>query len=111
MTIQYERKFQKVLPVLENKLEEFKLLQYEGITEENIWEYCIKKKWKKKDVEKLHLYEIVQTIFTLKASDVMNYFQVQEMQNTGDWFASVNQEELNELLNLNKNHNKSLEEN
>lgn len=111
MTIQFEHIFQKVLPVLENKLAEFNYLQYDGISTEDIWDYCIQKKWKKKSVDQMHLYEIVQTIFSLKVSDVMNYFQVQEMQQTTDWFASINQEELNELLNLNKNEENPQEEN
>lgn len=104
MTIQYERLFQNVLPVLEIKLEEFKYYQYEGITVEDIWNFCIQKKWRKKNIEQLHLYEIVQTIFSLKPSEMVNYFQIQQYQTSTDWFASINQEELNELLNV-KNNN------
>lgn len=102
MTIQYERIFRKVLPVIENKLEEFEYFQYEGITKEDIWNYCVQKKWRKKNIEQLHLYEIVQTIFSLKASEILNHLQIQQLQTPRDWFGSISQDELDELLNVNK---------
>lgn len=102
--IEYERLFQKVLPVLQNKVEEFQYFQYDSITEEDIWNYCIQKKWRKKNVEELHLYEIVQTIFSLKPSDIVSHFQIQEFHTQTNWFDSINHEELEELLKPFKNN-------
>lgn len=104
MTIQYEQLFQKVLPVLENKLDEFNYFQYEGITIEEIWNFCIQKKWRKKNIEQLRLHEIVQTIFSIKPSEIVSHLQIKDLQTPTNWFESINQEELDELLKKNKNN-------
>lgn len=37
----------QVQPVLKSKLEEFRLLGVDSVTEQGLWEYLIKKKWKR----------------------------------------------------------------
>ncbi|SOC02448.1 ComN-like post-transcriptional regulator [Ureibacillus xyleni] len=96
--IQYEELYKKVLPVLESKLEEIKYYEYDSITKEDIWNFCIKKKWRKQIIEEIHLHEIVATIFTIKASDIVSHFQIQQFQAV-DWFSEINNDELKDLLN------------
>mgnify|MGYP001436630451 CR=1 FL=1 len=102
--IPYEELFRKVLPVLESKMEEIKYYEYNSITIEDIWNFCIKKKWRKQKIEELHLHEIVATIFTIKASEIVSHFQIQQFQ-VADWFSEINSEELNELLKPNPSKN------
>lgn len=101
--VEYERFFKQVLPVLESKMEEIKFNGYEGITIEDIWNYCLRKKWKKKNMDEIRTYEMVETIFSLKASEIVSFFQIQQFQTT-DWFSELNQEELKELLNPTNNN-------
>ncbi|WP_455676124.1 post-transcriptional regulator [Pradoshia sp.] len=68
----YEKYRQEMDPALKSKLEEFDLLDYPDITEEDIWAYLIQKKWKKANGEARH-YEIMQDIMRLKVSDYMNF--------------------------------------
>ncbi len=95
--IQYDKLFNKVLPVLESKLEEIQYYEYDQITVEDIWNFCIQKKWRKKKMEEIHLYEIVSTIYSIKASEIVSHFQIQQFQ-SDNWFGELNQDELNELL-------------
>ncbi|WP_107839668.1 post-transcriptional regulator [Metasolibacillus meyeri] len=73
MTIRYKELFDHVDVVLQSKLEEFHFLQYQSLTEEELWNYCIDRKWRKKEIASLSISEIVATIFDLTASEVLNY--------------------------------------
>lgn len=95
--IQYEQLYNKVLPVLQSKLDEITYYQYDGITIEEIWNFCLRKKWRKKRIEKLRLFEIVETIYSIKPSEIVSYFQIQQFQTT-NWFQEVTKEELQMLL-------------
>jgi len=95
--IQFERLYKEVLPVLQSKLEEIKYYEYDGITVEDIWNFCIKKKWKKKQIENLRLYEIVEGIYSVKPSEIVSYFQIQQFRSE-NWFKESNQNELHALL-------------
>lgn len=75
MTIRYEQLYNKVLIVLQSKIEEFHFLHYKGVTAEDLWNYCIDRKWRKKQIEHMHLFEIVQSIFQLTPSELLNYHQ------------------------------------
>ncbi|RHW38658.1 hypothetical protein D1B33_07220 [Lysinibacillus yapensis] len=96
--IQYEQLYKQALPVLESKLDEINYYNYEGIVLEDIWNFCVQKKWRKKNVEDLHLYEIVETIFSIKPSELVSQFQIQQFR-TENWFSDINKNELQELLN------------
>ena len=65
----YPEKYEQVLPALESKCSEFTYLQYDTFTPEALWEYCLKKAWKKKKVEDMRLHEMVSDIMDLTASD------------------------------------------
>lgn len=98
MTMKYEELFNQVLPVLQSKMDEIKYYEYDGITIEDLWNYCIEKKWRKKSIENIRLYEMVATIYSVKASEIVSYFQIQQFHTTSNWFSELNQEELKELL-------------
>lgn len=104
MTIRFEQLYRYVEIVVESKIEEFCYYGYKAITKEQLWNYCLDKKWRKKDVGQLHLYEIVATIYDVQASNVMNYEQANEFRATQkDEFqpiqtAALSKEELDFLL-------------
>lgn len=95
--IQFEQLYKKVLPVLQSKMEEIKYYEYDGISSEDLWNFCIQKKWRKQKVEDLRVYEIVETIYAIKASEIVSHFQIQQF-HSANWFSDVSQEELQELL-------------
>lgn len=97
MTVPYESLYNKVDIVLQSKLEEFQFYEYDAITMEQLWAYCVEKKWRKKVIEELPLYEIVSTIFSITPSDLLNYVQVKSLQSY-DGLVEINMEELEELL-------------
>ena len=68
----YEKYRQEMHPALKSQQEEFELLGYPEITEEDIWRCLIQKKWKKANAE-ARQYVIIQDIMQLKVSDYMNY--------------------------------------
>ncbi|MDN4494564.1 post-transcriptional regulator [Ureibacillus aquaedulcis] len=95
--IQFEQLYKEVLPVLQSKMEEINYYEYDGIKLEDIWNFCIKKKWRKKKVEDMHLYEIVETIYSVKPSEIVSFFQIQQFR-TENWFGDISRDELQELL-------------
>ncbi|QCR33006.1 post-transcriptional regulator [Lysinibacillus sp. SGAir0095] len=95
--IQFEQLYREVLPVLQSKLDEINYYEYDGIVLEDIWNFCVKKKWRKKKVEDLRLYEIVETIFSVKPSEIVSYFQIQQFRSE-NWFGDISHSELQALL-------------
>lgn len=102
MGILYESLYQKVQIVIDNKMEEFKYFGYEAITKEDLWDYCIEKKWRKKNIEALRLHEVVATIFSVTSSELVNYAQVKGLvENT--FQVEISEEELNLLFHKKTN--------
>lgn len=97
MTIRYQQLFEKVQLVLESKIEEFHYYHYNAISKEQLWQYCIEKKWRKKNIDELALYEVVATIFAITPSEVVNHQQMTELK-TAQWFTKLSQVELDLLL-------------
>jgi len=95
--MQYEQLFEKIRPAIDSKIEEFKHYQYDAITAEELWRYCIEKKWRRKNIEHLRLHEIIATIFAVSPSDIVSFNQVEFLQ-SNDWFTDLNTEELKTLL-------------
>ncbi len=87
----------KIRPAIDSKIEEFKHFQYDAITAEELWRFCVEKKWRKKNIEQLRLYEVIATIFAVRPSDIVSFNQVEFLQ-SNDWFAEVNTDELKLLL-------------
>jgi hypothetical protein len=73
---EYEHFRIRVRPALGSKLDEFQLLGYDTISEKELWDYLIKKKWKKVNSEK-KLFEIVQDILSIKVSDYMSFATIE----------------------------------
>lgn len=97
LSIPYKQLFDQVQLVLQSKLDEFKMQHYTEITMEEMWHYCIKKKWKKRKVEEIPIYEIVATIFSLTPSEIVNQAHINELYKT-DLNIGLDLEELNLLL-------------
>lgn len=96
MGMRFEQLYKHVEVVIDSKIEELHYYGYKAITKEQLWNYCLDKKWRKKDVGQLHLYEIVATIYDVSASNIMNYEQVNEFRYTQT--VSLSKEELDLLL-------------
>lgn len=96
MGMRFEQLYQYVEVVIDSKIDEFRYYGYKAITKEQLWNYCLDKKWRKKDVGQLHLYEIVATIYEVSPSNIMNYEQVSTFSYTQD--VSLSKEELDLLL-------------
>src|SRR6185437_12661749 len=105
MTIQFEQLFSHLLPAIESKKSEFHLYGYTTVTNEDIWTYCIQKKWRKKEVDLMKMHEIVNGILQISPAKFMTYTQIEE-QRGSDWFSDLNSDELQILLAPQKSGNK-----
>ena len=66
-----------VLPVLQLKLEEFYTLHnYQEITNEELWEYCLKYKFENDYIEKQPIHRIVKVIFNVSVLEIKDFKQV-----------------------------------
>ncbi|MFT8319922.1 MAG: post-transcriptional regulator [Bacillus sp. (in: firmicutes)] len=92
----YDHYRQKVQPALKSKLEEFHLLGYDTITEEELWGYLTKKKWKKASGSS-RMFILVQDILNVKIGEYMN-FATMEAYKADDFFTVLSEEEKKELL-------------
>jgi hypothetical protein len=97
MQVIHETIFDNVQLVLKMKLEEFHQQNYNDFTIEDIWHYCVTKKWKKKNIQEIHIHEIVATIFSVKPSDMLSQVHIHELHQT-QLNISLDLEELNMLL-------------
>lgn len=89
--------YEQVQLVIYSKIEEFKYYGYNSISKEELWQYCIEKKWRKKNVDEIPLYEVVATIFSVTPSDIISYSQIQGMkQSTTE--SGISQDEMVMLL-------------
>ena len=103
MVVPYESVYRKLQIVLQSKLEEFQLYEYDAITTEQLWMYCVEKKWRKEVIEELPLHVVVSAIFSVKPSEILNYAQVKGLQSI-DGMIDLSREELEDLLGT-KNNN------
>ncbi|BCB04959.1 post-transcriptional regulator [Bacillus sp. KH172YL63] len=97
----YDRFYDSLLPALESKVEEFDILGYGKATVDRLWAYLTKKKWKKPETD-VKIFQLVSDVLTVKPGEYMN-FETMEAYHSPNWFAEVNEEELNELLHPKKN--------
>jgi hypothetical protein len=85
----------QVQPVLASKLEEFRLLGIDSVTEKELWSFLLKKKWKKVKGE-MKLYEIIQEILSVKVSDYISFATIESYKTTE--FSFDDENEMKELL-------------
>ena len=97
LSIVHKPLFDQVQLVLQSKLDDFKMQRYTEITREEMWNYCIKKKWKKRKIEDIPIYEIVATIYSLTPSEIVSQAHINELYKT-NLNLGINLEELNLLL-------------
>ena len=100
MSVQYGSLFEHVRPALESKIFEFRLYNYDSVTEVDLWNYCIKKKWRKRVIEEMKVFEMVNDILETSPAQYMTHTQIEE-QRTSNWFADFNQDDLQALLKPN----------
>lgn len=101
MTIQFEQLFKQALPAVQSKRNELRLYGYPTVTDDEIWKYCIQKKWRKKKMEDMPIHEVVSGILRLTAAEFMTYTQI-EQQRDSNWFSDLNNDELQLLLSPKK---------
>lgn len=93
--------FDDMQPALVSKKNEFHMYGYTTVTEEDIWIYCVRKVWRKKDVSTLRVYEIANDILRILPAAFMTFTQIEE-QRSSDWFSDLNSDELQTLLSPQK---------
>jgi hypothetical protein len=91
----YDRFREEVRPILTSKVEEFEVMGYDKISEQELWNFLTQKKWRKPK-EDVHLFEIVQDIFSVKVGEYMGYATVEAFKLTD--FSFDDEEEMKELL-------------
>ncbi len=97
MSIQFGQLFNHMLPAIDSKMTEFHLYGYTTVTQEDIWKFCVQKKWRKKNVDSMKMHEIVNGILRISPAEFMTYTQIEE-QRGSDWFSELNSDELQILL-------------
>jgi hypothetical protein len=60
-----------LMPALQCKYDEFRLLGYKQVTMEQIWECLVQKKWKNGEERKV--YELVNDILSLQIGEYMSF--------------------------------------
>lgn len=85
----------QVTPALTSKLEEFRLLGYDSVSADGLWEFLLKKKWKKVK-EEIRIYEIIEDILAIKVSDFISYTTIETYKNND--FNMEDENEWKELL-------------
>lgn len=93
--------FTHMLPAIESKKTEFHLYGYTTVTEEDIWTFCVQKKWRKKNIEDMGMHEIANGILKISPAEYMTFTQIEE-QRGANWFTDLNSEELQILLTPHK---------
>jgi len=91
----YDHFRQEVGIALKSKLEEFSLLGYDSVTEDGLWQYLTKKKWRKVQ-EEAALHEIVSDILSVKVSDFLSFTTMETYK--ASEFAMDDETEWKELL-------------
>ena len=102
VSIKYEKLFDHVRPAVESKMNEFHFYGYSTVTEQDIWKYCVQKKWRKRTIDDMRTYELINDVMELTPAEYMTYTQIEE-QRASDWFSDLNSEELQLLLSPKKN--------
>ncbi|WP_088044342.1 post-transcriptional regulator [Bacillus sp. EAC] len=66
----------KLRVVLESKLEEFKMLGYDTVSGEELWQ-CLEKTLWRKNEEEPKLFQLVEDILSLTVNDYMNFIRIE----------------------------------
>lgn len=101
MGTDFGKTFTDMLPALNSKRNEFHMYGYTTVTVEDIWVYCLRKKWRNKNVESMKNHQIINDILQILPAAFMTYTQI-EAQRDSDWFSDLNADELQILLGQKK---------
>lgn len=77
-------------PLLESKSEEFRLLGYENVTEEDIWDCTVSQFQNEKEFVRLHRF--VNALLSLKPQTYMMWLTVKAYKNPDALFSSDDEE-------------------
>ncbi|WP_088072488.1 post-transcriptional regulator [Gottfriedia luciferensis] len=66
----------KLQIVIDSKLDEFKMLGFDTVSEDELWECLEKTLWRKKE-EEAKLFQLVEDILSLTVNDYMNYIRIE----------------------------------
>ncbi|MCM3568429.1 post-transcriptional regulator [Neobacillus mesonae] len=91
----YDHFRSEVHPALVSKLEEFHVLGYDSVSENELWKFLTRKKWKKTKGD-IHIYEIIEDVLAVKVSDFISFTTI-ESYKTAE-FSLDDENELKELL-------------
>ncbi|PKG24430.1 post-transcriptional regulator [Niallia nealsonii] len=86
----------EIQPALRSKLEEFQLLGYATISEDDLWKYLTQKKWKRSSGDR-RIFELVQDVLHVKISEYMNFATIEAFK-LDNFFTELTEEEKRELL-------------
>ncbi|PGL70566.1 post-transcriptional regulator [Bacillus sp. AFS055030] len=62
--------------VIESKLDEFRMLGFDTVSEDDLWECLERTSWRKKEDEP-KLFQLVEDILSLTVNDYMNYIRIE----------------------------------
>ncbi|MEH6936927.1 post-transcriptional regulator [Bacillus sp. JJ664] len=66
----------KLQVVIESKLDEFKMLGYDTVSEDELWQCLENTLWRKNEDEP-KLFQLVEDILSLTVNDYMNYIRIE----------------------------------
>lgn len=72
----FEKYRSRLSPAIQSKCEEFILLGYKDVTEDEFWAYMENKRWKKTKENKA-MHELVNDILSVKIGDYMHYARIE----------------------------------
>lgn len=93
----YDEYFHHLKPALQSKAEEFLLLGYDKVNEEDIWKFLQSKTWKNPE-EGRRTYQLVADILSLDVGSFMNYASVEAFRSPSP-LEAMNDDELQQWLN------------
>lgn len=78
----------KLQVVIESKLDEFRMLGFDTVSEDDLWECLERTIWRKKEDEP-KLFQLVEDILSLTVNDYMNYIRIEAFKSPTWQFESI----------------------
>jgi Post-transcriptional regulator len=82
-------------PAILSKLNEFEILGYESVQEDDIWKFLLMKKWRKLKEDDIQLHKLVNDILSVRIQEYMTFITVEAFQTPSSELSS---DDLKELL-------------
>lgn len=97
--VPFEMLYREVLDVLQMKCQDLHNQGVKNVSEEQLWQYFLEKKWHDLNNEELHMYEIVSDIFALSTAQYIAFTQSKKME-AREQLAALCEAERNSLLGI-----------